>query len=409
MRTRVIRTIHPVGQGAFYSERFYDIPSGRPVFTVVYDCGVSQTVSRTKSLDEEINMFVSDTNVIDILFISHYHADHFNGIMSLITKEVKIKNIILPYIEQGLRDDLNKVQQRISRIQQGTDIILFSNPYTYLKDADVDIPRFIYIKSGNGENNFFGYHEKVEGLTEDSFRESVINIDNFIGNVAENDEICLPSGYLIGQKFWFYRPFVKDINIIAVKSAIEELNRLINEYEATENKDWLSKNDQNLKKQYKIIQNSINNTSLMVFSSPIDLRENNRGHISHYHPFYDFRTNPYMRFIYNWYPSCLYTGDIHLSNDVCDLINDHLGKYRIGLLQLPHHGADNGWDVNDTPGNIYNLCRRTNYFFSYGINNTYQHPGKNNIKYFLDNNYYICGVNELPHTEFIQVILTNII
>lgn len=44
-----IRTFHPVGQGAFYTERFYDEGQGKPVFTAVYDCG-SVNVRQLKKL-----------------------------------------------------------------------------------------------------------------------------------------------------------------------------------------------------------------------------------------------------------------------------------------------------------------------------------------------------------------------
>ena len=38
MTMNMIRTFHPVGQGAFYSEEFFN-PEGDCVFRAVYDCG----------------------------------------------------------------------------------------------------------------------------------------------------------------------------------------------------------------------------------------------------------------------------------------------------------------------------------------------------------------------------------
>ena len=37
----VQRTFHPVGQGAFYSERFYTSGQSEAVYNIVYDCGTS--------------------------------------------------------------------------------------------------------------------------------------------------------------------------------------------------------------------------------------------------------------------------------------------------------------------------------------------------------------------------------
>lgn len=37
----VVRTFHPVGQGAFYSERFYEEDCSSAKYNIVYDCGTS--------------------------------------------------------------------------------------------------------------------------------------------------------------------------------------------------------------------------------------------------------------------------------------------------------------------------------------------------------------------------------
>ena len=79
------RTFYPVGQGAFYVEEFklYD----GSTFTIVYDCG--STTLEPKDFEAKIEVFFRDRQdyvrkwpyQIDILFISHFHADH---ILSLI-------------------------------------------------------------------------------------------------------------------------------------------------------------------------------------------------------------------------------------------------------------------------------------------------------------------------------------
>lgn len=78
------RTFHPVGHGAFYTERFY-IGDGVPEFTVVYDCGCFEAAKPGYSsryfenwiaqiVDEE---FTEDT-IIDALFVSHFYTDYIN-------------------------------------------------------------------------------------------------------------------------------------------------------------------------------------------------------------------------------------------------------------------------------------------------------------------------------------------
>ena len=64
------RTIHPVGQGAFYSETFS--VRKKKLYTVVYDCGHDKRVSAAAKIER--------LSAVDLIFISHFHDDHINGI-----------------------------------------------------------------------------------------------------------------------------------------------------------------------------------------------------------------------------------------------------------------------------------------------------------------------------------------
>lgn len=91
---QVIRNIHPVGQGAFYTETLHR-PGCNDDKHIVYDCGV---IPYSHRLEEEIKNFLPKGSTIDILFISHFHADHVNGIR-LLSQMYQIKNVVLPQID----------------------------------------------------------------------------------------------------------------------------------------------------------------------------------------------------------------------------------------------------------------------------------------------------------------------
>lgn len=80
------RTIHPVGQGAFYSETFSYDDSAR--FTAVYDCG-----GKVDTLSQEIDKLAR----VDVVFISHFHCDHINR-LKVLNDKYKPKDVVFPHI-----------------------------------------------------------------------------------------------------------------------------------------------------------------------------------------------------------------------------------------------------------------------------------------------------------------------
>ena len=66
---KVIRHIHPIGQGAFYTERFVD-DNNATLANVVYDCGANKTLSNSSK--KMIEFTFCEDDEIDVLFISHF-------------------------------------------------------------------------------------------------------------------------------------------------------------------------------------------------------------------------------------------------------------------------------------------------------------------------------------------------
>ena len=88
----VTRIIHPVGQGGFYTET---LSNGNQEATFVYDCGGFD--KEKKKMTDYLDSFLHSENAIknpgdsgkkkiEAVFISHFHADHINGLQYLLDK-----------------------------------------------------------------------------------------------------------------------------------------------------------------------------------------------------------------------------------------------------------------------------------------------------------------------------------
>ena len=91
------RVLHPVGQGAFFTEQFFD-DQGTAVFNVVYDCGEKSTKKHLHlEIDNTLNLNGKPL-VLDVMFVSHLDEDHINGIEHLVNSGCLTKRsvVILP-------------------------------------------------------------------------------------------------------------------------------------------------------------------------------------------------------------------------------------------------------------------------------------------------------------------------
>lgn len=421
MRTRVVRTIHPVGQGAFYSERFHDIPSNELVFTVVYDCGSGMGYNVSRNAKSIIEDFASELEAegrpeIDFLFISHFHCDHINGIKEL-EKHVKIKNIIMPYMKKELA---NKLQLLHDKIYEDSSLHTFTNPYNAFNEEGFSETRFIYVVSDkddievpSGDNNV---NEEIH--LDGEFSGTAIDI-NRLSNSRGNIHYFQSGNVIAAEKcLWFYMPFTRKDrhNDSKLEENIDELNRTIENYEtANPNHEWIT-NDKivnEMKEKYKEIDNNLNNTSMLVFSAPLSLKWNNDYELLMPMDCLPRNHWRYCRHHCGWihhycyyHPSCLYTGDISLETAICDLILEKLNKYQIGTMQIPHHGADNGWQAT-TMADLDPLLHRSAFFMSFGLNNQYGHPHKDTLYLFRNKLYALFATNEMYSTileqQFINI------
>jgi hypothetical protein len=88
---------HPVGQGSFHSAL---IETGKSTpFRYVYDCGATPK-GRLAEQTRVFRQTLRDERQLDLLFVSHLHEDHVNGLVHLLSEPspIVLTQVILPYL-----------------------------------------------------------------------------------------------------------------------------------------------------------------------------------------------------------------------------------------------------------------------------------------------------------------------
>ena len=408
MIMEVTRTFHPVGQGAFYTERFY---TGNGAFTIVYDCG-SETLKKGKTLETRIRSTFPEGTEIDVLFISHFHDDHINGLGTL-KDHCKIKRVVLPYLGKEEKVFL-KAQYYLNHSSSSgftyTEFESFlDNPARFLgRDNEVAVIEILPIDSEGEQEPPRSHPEEAVDITEirGEWSNGQRQREWHQGGPAFNSGTVFkfPRSYE-----WFFIPFNynQDHYSKAFKDAIEEEGLSLGEIDTIEkimqHKDKIIKAyESSVSRDPESTNGDLNKSSMMLYSGPTS---EDRFHFSSFfcHRFFCLS---HCRSCYHpsMYPhsGCLYTGDIRLKgNAIVKDVSNRLENFRdaIGTLQIPHHGSIRNFNKSVLElGNIY--CA----IFSFGSNNHYGHPSGLVISEVVEEDVIPCLVTENPRSIVVQCI-----
>lgn len=361
-----IRSFYPVGQGAFYGEYLPEYN-----FNIVYDCGSKNKLA----LNRCINSYHYVNKDIDILFISHFHEDHINGVEDLL-KKCKVKRIIMPYM------DINQKMLYIGALSGNSSSISIAN---FILDPDNTAIKYGCKVTYVNKTNFEGEDGREAPQINDPLE--------LASKIASGTQILIPrvNETQKCQCKWVLVPSNIQIDINAnkladalSKSGIDVKNFSINNFSID-----------SLKKVYKEVfgKRKLNDTSLLLYSGceyplqtcycychfecempPFD----DLGllhHRYHYYHCLDCPTYEIRR------PGCLYMGDITLSKENVKIIDKYYNRYysNLSFVQVPHHGSRTS--LNDSfwaqfPGRYAIL--------SFGIPNHFCHPSTEVLN-MLDN------------------------
>jgi len=351
LELKVTRTIHPVGQGAFYTEVLHR--EGTEDKNVVYDCGLMPDY-KIQRLYHEIHSKFPGNEDIDVLFISHFHDDHINGISEL-AKNRRIKYVVLPQIDKY--DWFYVLEYFVATDTINVDLI--SDLRDTLKNS-----KLIQVSPAGDSDSAISYEDMA-------FENSGPRI-NGGSALSFGDET---------KKLWHYAvinpTFERDLT--QLKTEIETIKHngvnikvidlldpaILNDYKAE------------LRKKYENIFKKGNVYSMCVCSEIADRNiYHSLFHFSRYHKNINFAFFNKHSIIHDK-EGCLYCGDADFNykfkgKSTLDYLKKRLGirNKHIGLLQIPHHGSLHNFNID-----LYNLlCKPFVSFASYGTYNTYMHP-----------------------------------
>jgi beta-lactamase superfamily II metal-dependent hydrolase len=378
-----------VGQGCFYSGFLTHIKS-KESYSIVYDCGVEGS---KQYINNEINKFhvalkLKSNGRIDLLIISHFDSDHVNKIKDLIDGASSIGKIVLPYLTPAERLMVYLANTNEDGDSNDNYRSFMIDPIAFLLGANANIEEILYITGGDdtegdlnnaiidapllaNESNVFtvDYSElKVEG------NEPEIKTNDNISDVRVR--ILKDKGRLkiiaIWEFYFFNRKVDKvklDSFINCVKNKCPDLLRVGN-LTITELSE-LFKNTAIIKDCYKVIVSKIdiNNTSLIVYHAPLYDSLNEKNNIW-YRKQNIWFYKKYKTINFPGKLSTLLTGDI---NTVGLTFSNYIVKNgdKISVLQIPHHGAERGWDIVS----LKSIIKHNVYaIINFGLGNVYGHP-----------------------------------
>lgn len=382
----------PIGQGLFFTGKFNHVSSSKS-FTMVYDCGHSTYSTNASYIDAEIDEFALEIgDKIDMLVISHFHADHINKISDLLKKCNGANEVYLPYLS-----DEDKYLYLFDNLFDGNSdkesVRSFINdPVRILKELKVEHINFIHHNdkpddSGNTDPKPFDDNQEFEFTVTKLLEEYTA-----IQESKEQVQHYFDSGYIELSHFWQFKFFNKklDVSLLShLKTELKSLLKTTNDPTQDDITNALSSSRitiQNLKSLYESAfgKNKMNDTSMLLLNTPNSPKSeiricncqnkfNNTNHLR-----YLCCNNRYRCIRHRNKYAFLLTGDIKLNDSCLNELESKWGQTtldQIQILQIPHHGANHYL----TSGALDRFTSVNYGVINYGLGNQYRHPSKHII------------------------------
>ena len=398
----MLRHFLPVGQGAFYLERFWIPDQGRPI-NVVYDCGalIERSPARNiqcnqSNMERIIEQVFQQDETIHAVYLSHLHEDHVNGLQALCNR-CRVNKVFFPLIA---KNDLPLMRLQ-NRIQNNPDGAISRKLIDYSEsndspEMDRGPERWIPVPATEDVER----PPEQQGNANSSFS-SVIGLSQS------------PYGAFQDWEFVPYN-FQEQSRIGELKAALcrelqlhdEELqNELNNGYLLSRWDDNESR--EKIKRAYKSIPGEFNTNSMTLFSGEVAscLQQSSlhQEYPLHSHPLWARQPFPLRDFYCSnrlTASGCLYTGDYDAKGSRnWTTLKIHYQRYwdSIGCVQIPHHGSRNSFNNELAELNAY-------FVISAGLGNHYHHPHAEVIATLREKGHLPAVVTQDPFSLFTTIV-----
>lgn len=359
-KIKVVRVLHPIGQGAFYTEQFECNGCKR---NIVFDCGGTKgyiedevrTYCRFLAYQQQIE---DQKPVVDALFISHFDDDHVNGLETLFNN-ARVLRIFLPLLND------NEIWAISPSFVNNLRNPLYQN---LLNAAIHEIPL-----------EWEGQSIKVVRINKnnaDSARESELFLDDEINDRQPNMIASGAPVFAFRGCPWIFKTFNYNnadrsrfgqlMDALTNKRYNLSLTELVSRWSNQQYQD-------DVRACYHAVRGTINGNSMVTYSGP----SGNGVLVEYcfmrglYGCFWGGLACPRTCHIYSNLAGCMYFGDYEAAGSRKWKQYEDDFKNQIPMLQMqqvPHHGSRHNYnDSLNVPIIRFN-------FISAGKNNKFRHP-----------------------------------
>lgn len=402
------RVQYPAGQGFFHVGTFHDALA--PV-SFLYDCG-SRTGAAAR--DESIRGLryseVLGNPQRDLAFVSHLHADHFNGLPILNRAGRMPRTLVLPYL-----DDIDRLITFATDEDESED----ENSQAFIQDVVVNgVPALMQHLDVERVYEVFGSDEPPAELRDAPSDETPLpeepEAESTISPEPGRDILSLGAGrfalshaipFIVSSSiakqrgitgFWLLKPYVEHPTGDTRKQFLEGLSKSLPKTALGNQtiEQWITQpsNRLALMTKYKGLLRAayggagrLNATSMSLYSGPCDPENVHRQR--------PFTERQYWERGGAW----MGTGDAVLAGDSLDSFLAHYGEVTglVSTLTSPHHGS------KENSGNeLYTALSPDSVVIAASPRSTYKHPDQPVVHAIANAGARLIVVNESIQSLF---------